>query len=77
MTIYKEKEKLVGYKEIDISQCFEYNRCVYLKCCDIVQGEKIYDVDLRRGIVSPPFNDDDLVKPLYDASLYTYKIKEE
>lgn len=77
MTIHKEKEELVAYREINVSQCFEYSRCVYLKCYDNIPSGKIYDVDLRRGIVSPSLNDDDLVKPLYDASLYTYKIKEE
>lgn len=77
MTIYKEKEKLVAYKEIDVSECFEYNRCVYLKCYKDIPGGKIYDVDLKRGIVSPSLNDDDLVKPLYDATIYTHKIKEE
>lgn len=77
MTIHKEEEKLVAYREINVSQCFEYSDRVYLKCQDTIPSGKKYDVDLRRGIVSPPLNDDDLVKPLYDASLYTYKIEEE
>lgn len=77
MKIYKEKEELVAYKEIDVSQCFEYNRCVYFKCYDNIPGGKIYDVDLTRGTISPSLDDDTLVKPLYDAMIYTHKIREE
>lgn len=77
MEIHKKEEKLVAYKEIIVSQCFEYSNRVYLKCQDTIPSGKKYDVDLKCGIVCSSLNDDVLVKPLYNASLYTYKIKEK
>ena len=80
MNVNTEYEKTVPYCTIPTGICFEYEEKIYIKTLlyekDLSEN-KSYDLDVKSGILYPPCYNDSLVKPLYDATIYTHKIKEE